>query len=59
MITSRPEAVQRFGTVHALKLKFLHQEAYWYFKVIAFGSLNPEDHPKLASIALKIAAELI
>jgi hypothetical protein len=30
--------------------------AYWYFKTIAFGSTDPNDHPKLASLCMEIAA---
>lgn len=48
IVTSRSEAVERLGTEHALRLKCLNQEAYWYyFKTLAFGSANPEGHPKL------------
>ncbi|OEL38068.1 hypothetical protein BAE44_0000913 [Dichanthelium oligosanthes] len=37
----------------------LSQEAYWYFfKALAFGSVNPEEEPKLASIAIEIAMGL-
>uniref|UniRef100_A0ACD5VR85 Uncharacterized protein n=1 Tax=Avena sativa TaxID=4498 RepID=A0ACD5VR85_AVESA len=58
IVTSRSEAVQKLGTEHALRLKYLNQEAYWYyFKTLAFGSANPEDHPKLVSIAMDICTE--
>jgi len=40
-------------------LDLLSREAYWYFfKVMAFGSTNPADHPELASIVMEIAAGL-
>ncbi|CAM0882461.1 unnamed protein product [Alopecurus aequalis] len=58
IVTSRSEEVQRLGTEPSLRLKYLSQEAYWYyFKTLAFGSTNPEDHPKLVSIAMDICSE--
>ena len=59
IITSRSEKIAALGTAPALRLKFLPQEAYWYFfKIIAFGSTNPDDQPELASLAMEIAALL-
>ncbi|GJN17843.1 hypothetical protein PR202_gb04945 [Eleusine coracana subsp. coracana] len=59
IITSRSEKIVAFGTVQALRLKYLTEEAYWYFfKALAFGSANPEDQPKLASIGMEIAVLL-
>ncbi|XP_006654698.1 disease resistance protein RGA2-like [Oryza brachyantha] len=59
IITSRSEKIVRLGTTQALRLKFLPFEAYWYlFKVLAFGSTDPEEHPKLASMAMEIAEVL-
>jgi len=59
IITSRSEKIAALGTAPALRLKFLPQEAYWYFfKILAFGSTNPDDHPDLASLAMEIAALL-
>ncbi|CAL4947714.1 unnamed protein product [Urochloa decumbens] len=59
IITSRSDNILKFGTTGAIRLDFLSQEAYWYFfKVIAFGSTNPDDHPELASIAMEIAEDL-
>ncbi|OEL28348.1 hypothetical protein BAE44_0010633, partial [Dichanthelium oligosanthes] len=59
IITSRSENIMKLGTTGAIKLDFLSREAYWYFfKVLAFGSTNPDDHPELASIAMEIAAGL-
>nr|XP_034596368.1 putative disease resistance RPP13-like protein 1 [Setaria viridis]TKW16504.1 hypothetical protein SEVIR_5G303400v2 [Setaria viridis] len=56
VITSRSEEVVALGTTEALRLKGLPQEAYWYFfKALAFGSANPDDQPKLASLAMEIA----
>ncbi|PAN28780.1 hypothetical protein PAHAL_5G178000 [Panicum hallii] len=59
IVTSRSENIIKLGTTVAIKLDFLSREAYWYFfKVMAFGSTNPADHPELASIAMEIAAGL-
>jgi hypothetical protein len=59
IITSRSENIMRLGTTGAITLNFLSQEAYWYFfKVMAFGSTDPDEHPELASIAMDIAAGL-
>ncbi|TKW16501.1 hypothetical protein SEVIR_5G303166v4 [Setaria viridis] len=59
IVTSRSDNILKLGTTGAIRLDFLSQEAYWYFfKVIAFGSTNPDDHPELASIAMEIAEEL-
>uniref|UniRef100_A0A453FHQ2 Uncharacterized protein n=1 Tax=Aegilops tauschii subsp. strangulata TaxID=200361 RepID=A0A453FHQ2_AEGTS len=58
IVTSRSEAAQRLGTERALRLKVLSPEAYWhYFKTLAFGGANPEDHPGLVAIAMDICAE--
>lgn len=55
IITSQAENITRFGNTQALWLNFLPREASWYFfKVLAFGSADPEEHPKLASIAMEI-----
>nr|CAB3464629.1 unnamed protein product [Digitaria exilis] len=55
IITSRSENIIRFGTTEPLRLKRLPVEAYWYlFRTAAFGSDDPEQHPKLASIALEM-----
>ncbi|KAF7087211.1 hypothetical protein CFC21_090416 [Triticum aestivum] len=55
IITSRAENITRFGNTQALWLNFLPREESWYFfKVLVFGSADPEDHPKLASIAMEI-----
>ncbi|CAO2166214.1 unnamed protein product [Urochloa humidicola] len=59
IITSRSDNILKLGTTGAIRLDFLSQEAYWYFfKVMAFGSTNPDDHPELASIAMEIAEDL-
>nr|TKW31297.1 LOW QUALITY PROTEIN: hypothetical protein SEVIR_2G096400v2 [Setaria viridis] len=59
IITSRSENIAKLGTAGAIRLNFLPQEAYWYFfKVLAFGSTDPEEHPELASIAMEVAEML-
>ncbi|XP_062232624.1 disease resistance protein RGA2-like [Phragmites australis] len=56
IITSRSEKIVRLGTTQALRLKCLPTEAYWYFfKMHVFGSDDPGQHPKMASLALEIA----
>ncbi|TVU46629.1 hypothetical protein EJB05_06176, partial [Eragrostis curvula] len=56
IVTSRSEKIASFGTAQALRLKPLPEEAYWYFfKTLAFGSTNPDDQPKLASLCMEIA----
>jgi hypothetical protein len=57
-VTSRSKDIINFGTTQALSLNFLSQEAYWYFfKALLFGSADPEEQPKLASIAMTILDE--
>ncbi|KAF6998244.1 hypothetical protein CFC21_014392 [Triticum aestivum] len=58
IITSRSDRIVNLGTTEALRLDYLSQEAYWhFFKSIAFGSINPGEHPKLATMAMEIALE--
>jgi len=57
IICSRSDEIARFGTAPPLRVEYLTQEAYWYFfKALAFGSANPKEEPKLASMAMEIAA---
>ncbi|PUZ42224.1 hypothetical protein GQ55_9G567100 [Panicum hallii var. hallii] len=57
IVTSRSEKIVRFGTTDALRLKCLSTEAYWYFfKMTVFGSDDPGQHPKLASLAMQMAS---
>jgi hypothetical protein len=59
IITSRSEKMVSFGTTEAIKLSSLSKEAYWYFfKMLVFGSTDPEEHPKLTSIAMELALEM-
>uniref|UniRef100_A0A452ZN21 Rx N-terminal domain-containing protein n=1 Tax=Aegilops tauschii subsp. strangulata TaxID=200361 RepID=A0A452ZN21_AEGTS len=55
----RSEKMVRFGTTEAIKLSCLSKEAYWYFfKMLVFGSTDPEEHPRLASIAMELAPRM-
>nr|XP_045088231.1 disease resistance protein RGA2 [Aegilops tauschii subsp. strangulata] len=59
IVTSRSEKMVRFGTTEAIKLSCLSKEAYWYFfKMLVFGSTDPEEHPRLASIAMELAPRM-
>ncbi|CAL4961662.1 unnamed protein product [Urochloa decumbens] len=59
LVTSRSEKIASFGTAQALQLKPLPREAFWYFfKTIAFGSTDAEDHPELASVCMELAGQL-
>ncbi|KAM3399458.1 hypothetical protein ACQJBY_004696 [Aegilops geniculata] len=58
IITSRSDRIVSLGTMEALRLDYLPQEAYWYFfKSLVFGSTNPGEEPKLAAMAMEIALE--
>lgn len=46
IITSRSRKISEFGTTQALILNYLTREAFWYFKVVTFGSADPEEQPK-------------
>jgi hypothetical protein len=59
IIITKIQRITRFGTVRPVCLNSFSPEEYSYlFKVLAFGSTNPEEHPQLASIAEDIAAVL-
>ncbi|KAL6845057.1 hypothetical protein ACP4OV_024552 [Aristida adscensionis] len=59
IVTSRSEKIITLGTAHALRLKLLSQEAFWYFfKSLAFGGVSPGDRPELASLGMEIAAQV-
>jgi hypothetical protein len=56
VLTSSSDRAVKFGTSQALTLNHLSHEAYWYFfKTLAFGSIDPEAHPGLAQVAMEIA----
>ncbi|CAL4947704.1 unnamed protein product [Urochloa decumbens] len=59
VVTSRSEKIANFGTTQTLQLKPLPREAFWYFfKTIAFGSTDTEDHAELASVCMEMAGLL-
>ncbi|CAL4995303.1 unnamed protein product [Urochloa decumbens] len=56
IITSRSNDIIKFGTTQPLVLSSLPLEAYWYlFKILVFGSIDSNDHPRLESIAMEMA----
>ncbi|PUZ68250.1 hypothetical protein GQ55_2G010600 [Panicum hallii var. hallii] len=56
IVTSQSDKVVKYGTTGALTLKFLSQEAYWYFfKTLTFGSVDPKTHPRLTQLAMEIS----
>ncbi|CAL5077578.1 unnamed protein product [Urochloa decumbens] len=56
IIANRSAKIIEFGTTRALNLKYLSLEASWYFfKTIAFGSMDPKMHPRFAHVAMEIA----
>ncbi|KAE8804071.1 putative disease resistance protein RGA4 [Hordeum vulgare] len=56
IIISRIESVSRLGTIRPMHLNGLSLEEYSYlFKVLAFGSTNPDDHPQLSLVASELA----
>ncbi|WVZ69036.1 hypothetical protein U9M48_017891 [Paspalum notatum var. saurae] len=59
IVMSRSEKIASLGTTQALELKLLPREAYWYFfKTIAFGSMDAEDQPELGSVCMEMADQL-
>lgn len=57
IIISRTEKHSSLGTVQPLMLGRLRQDELWYFfRALAFGSANPEEHPELVSIAMELFA---
>lgn len=56
VIVSRLEKLARFGTVDLVRINSFSREEYGYlFKVLAFGSSDPVDHPRLALIGKELA----
>ncbi|WVZ61558.1 hypothetical protein U9M48_011414 [Paspalum notatum var. saurae] len=56
IVTSRSDKIIKFGTTRPLRIKYLSQEAYWYFfKALTFGSMDPKMHPRLANLAMEMA----
>ncbi|CAD6254629.1 unnamed protein product [Miscanthus lutarioriparius] len=59
LLIGRTHEVAKFGTALPVWMKSLSQEEYWYyFKALAFGSMDPDEHPKLASLGMQLATEL-
>jgi hypothetical protein len=59
VVIGRAEKIAELGTTQPIRMKFLSQEEYWYyFKSIAFGSMDPDEHPKLASLGMQLATGL-
>uniref|UniRef100_A0A0E0MCS8 Disease resistance N-terminal domain-containing protein n=1 Tax=Oryza punctata TaxID=4537 RepID=A0A0E0MCS8_ORYPU len=59
IIIGRTDEIAKWGTAPAIRLNRLSPEMYWYyFKALSFGSMNPDDHPKLASLGMQLATEL-
>uniref|UniRef100_M8BNY9 Rx N-terminal domain-containing protein n=1 Tax=Aegilops tauschii TaxID=37682 RepID=M8BNY9_AEGTA len=58
IIISRLKSSERLGTVEPIFLNTLSYEEFSYlFKTLAFGSVNPAQHPRLARIADELARE--
>ena len=56
IITSRSDKITELGTMRTVTLKYLSDEAYWYFfKTLTFGSTDPMMHPRMAYLAMEIA----
>ncbi|CAN6305600.1 unnamed protein product [Urochloa humidicola] len=59
VIISKHERLARFGSIRPIFLNALPYEELWYlFKVLAFGSADPAEHPELVHIAEGFAKEL-
>ncbi|XP_062181979.1 disease resistance protein RGA2-like [Phragmites australis] len=59
IITSQSDKITKLGTMQAVTLKYLSNEACWYlFKTLTFGSTDPTIHPRLAYLAMEIARML-
>lgn len=56
IVTSKSDKVVKYETTRALTLNSLSQEEYWYFfKILTFGSVDPEMHPRLTQLAMEIS----
>jgi hypothetical protein len=59
IILGRDEELNKFGTVKPISVNRLPFEEYRYlFKTLAFGSADPIDHPRLATIVEEFAIVL-
>ncbi|KAJ1287459.1 hypothetical protein BS78_02G011600 [Paspalum vaginatum] len=55
IITSRSDKITKLGTTGVVTLTYPSKEAHWYFfRTLTFGSTDPEQHPRLASMAMEI-----
>ncbi|KAF8776319.1 hypothetical protein HU200_003638 [Digitaria exilis] len=55
IIISRTEAHSGLGTVPPLRLRELRREELWYFfRAMAFGGADPDEHPELVRIAMAL-----
>ncbi|KAG2597738.1 hypothetical protein PVAP13_5KG251400, partial [Panicum virgatum] len=56
IITSRSDKVRKLGTTGVISLTYPASDAFCYFfKTLTFGSTDPEQHPRLAYVAMEIA----
>ncbi|KAF6998392.1 hypothetical protein CFC21_014514 [Triticum aestivum] len=59
IIISRLQRLARFGTVNPIFLSVLsYDELSYLFKTLAFGSVDPAEHPRLVQLADKFAKGL-
>ncbi|KAL6627632.1 hypothetical protein ACP70R_031358 [Stipagrostis hirtigluma subsp. patula] len=59
IVVGRTEQIARLGTAPPLRLRSLRREEYWYFfRVLAFGSADPADHPALLPLARRMVAKV-
>ncbi|XP_048531971.1 disease resistance protein RGA2-like [Triticum urartu] len=59
VVIGRTDQVAEMGTAQPIRMKSLPQEEYWYFfKALAFGSMDPDEYPKLASLGMQLATQL-
>jgi hypothetical protein len=59
IVISRTEAHSSLGTVPPLRLRPLRREELWYFfRALAFGAVDPDQHPDLARIAMAMCSEI-
>ncbi|CAL4995345.1 unnamed protein product [Urochloa decumbens] len=59
VLLGRTQEVAKFGTARPIWMKSLSQEEYcYYFKALAFGSMDPDEHPRLASLGMQLATEM-
>ncbi|RLN36342.1 hypothetical protein C2845_PM03G18230 [Panicum miliaceum] len=59
IITSRSDKITKLGTTRAVTLKYLSDEACWYFfKTLTFGSTDPMMQPRMVCLAMEISKML-